>query len=171
MCACGEVEIWLPVPVLELVDAYEISSHGRVRSKTRRAGFAIILGQPIQPRWHRGYGYLRLWRKRRRFVFRLHRLVAFAFLAAPADYEDQVNHRDGDRAHNCAANLEWLHGAANLGDRDRRHGWGVYSKQSCNDDAAPIGRGAGSSSESSPSAAPSSPGDGPTYSFSPSILS
>lgn len=37
----------------------------------------------------------------------VHRLVALAYLGVP-DFEDTVNHIDGDRQNNTPANLEWV---------------------------------------------------------------
>ena len=170
-CACSGPEVWLPVAVVRngVVLPYEVSSAGGVRSLARKLGNGhwrttrLVLPQ----RGTRGYYHVFLWHRRRRISVRLHRLVAFSHLPAPMYYEGQVNHRDGDKSHNCKGNLEWMHGAANIEDRNRRQGW----KRTSSGALVPIGSGADSSCESSPSEEPSRREDGPTSSFSPSIRS
>lgn len=44
--------------------------------------------------------------------FKLHRLVALAFCPNPNNY-DQVDHKDGNKTHNWAMNLEWVDGVEN----------------------------------------------------------
>jgi hypothetical protein len=169
ICICSGKETWRPVVDARLQSSYEVSSAGRVRSLTRVVGNRVHKGRiKKQARW-RGYAKVSLWAAaRRRFVFRVHRLVAYSFLPEPQDYEDQVNHRDGNRMHNCVGNLEWLHGAANLEDRNRRNGWGASNPISRNG-AEPTGASVGCERESSRPEEPSRKAAGRTSSSSQSI--
>tara|TARA_Y100000296_G_C5163008_1_gene252946 strand:+ start:199 stop:879 length:681 start_codon:yes stop_codon:yes gene_type:complete len=47
-------------------------------------------------------------------TFRVHRLVAFAFLGIPVDPDMVVNHIDGDRSNNHVTNLEWCTQSGNV---------------------------------------------------------
>lgn len=93
--------------------AYEVSNDGRVRSRRRRG----TAGGELTP-WLGGnedarYLYVTLTDRGRRWDPTVHKLVAEAFLP-PAPTEDhQVDHVDGDRWNNRAANLEWVEPSEN----------------------------------------------------------
>lgn len=87
-------ETWKPIPNWN----YEVSNLGRVR----RASDKRILAPTVMPN-----GYLRVTFTTRRQDYRVHRLVAQAFLPPPADPTMTVNHKDGVKQHNWDANLEW----------------------------------------------------------------
>lgn len=55
--------------------------------------------------------------------FRLHRLVAAAFVRLPTDGE-QVNHKNGKRSDNKASNLEWLTNTEN-----QRHSYSELGRE------------------------------------------
>lgn len=93
------VEVWLPVKGWETL--YEVSNLGRVRSLTRNK---TIKKQHLIPT---GYWAVALSVKHKTFSRRVHRLVAEAFIPNPEN-KPQVNHIDGDRKNNNAANLEWV---------------------------------------------------------------
>ena len=79
---------------------YEISTWGRVFNKR--------IGR-FQTPYHHHKGYLRvdLVNEDGRKHFKVHRLVATAFIPNP-DGKPQVNHIDGNPANNSVTNLEWV---------------------------------------------------------------
>lgn len=103
-------EVWLAVPGYEAF--YEVSSLGRVRSKTRivraRAGGARQCEHRIlRPAMtSRGYLSVVLCTPSGRRTELVHRLVASAFLANEQQLP-VVNHKDGDQSRNTPENLEW----------------------------------------------------------------
>lgn len=118
------------VPIFGYEGRYEVSNQGRIRSVARIARRGVIAHYPYRQRIlyqkaHKRGGYLNVWlydgKKRR--CFRVHRIVAWHFLPEPAHAESEVNHKDGDTAHNADTNLEWKTGPANREDRNRRQGW------------------------------------------------
>ena len=53
-----------------------------------------------------GYLFVGLYKNRKVKYFRIHRLVAEAFIKNPNNYP-QVNHKDENKQNNCVKNLEW----------------------------------------------------------------
>lgn len=90
---------------IEGYEDYEISTWGRVFHKTT--------GNFITP-YHHHKGYLRvdLINGKGRKHFKVHRLVAGAFIPNPNN-KPQVNHIDGNPANNSITNLEWVTDAEN----------------------------------------------------------
>lgn len=118
-------EEWLPVPGWE--GLYEISSTGRIKTLPR-----------VVPHWRGGVstrperfmalrpdkdGYLQVTFKRPGVSehFRVHRLVALAFLGRPPEGKTWALHRDGNVANNSSSNLYWGDQADNEQDKIR-HG-------------------------------------------------
>ncbi|WP_455923273.1 NUMOD4 domain-containing protein [Pseudomonas putida] len=109
-------EIWKQV--LGYEDYYEVSNLGRVRSLDRhttdrigrpfvRYGKILFLNTE-----HNGYRSVRLCVETKHRTFKVHRLVAFAFLPSP-DEGDQINHINGVKDDNRPENLEWVTAAGN----------------------------------------------------------
>lgn len=103
-------EIWKDIQGFE--GRYQVSDAGRVKSLVRvieqpgRFGGVLrrtMPGAVMTPRPATN-GYLRVQLGRGR-EYLIHRLVAAAFI--PGDTTLQVNHKNGDRADNSVANLEW----------------------------------------------------------------
>lgn len=86
-------------------ERYSISSDGEVMNPQ---------GKIMKP-FFSGTGYLQvsLWKDCKRKKFYVHRLVAEAFCKNPCGYKE-VNHKDGNKEHNCIENLEWCTRAENL---------------------------------------------------------
>ena len=100
------IEKWRPVEGYE--GLYEVSNTGRVRSvdryvKTCYGSYRLHKGKVLSP-GIRPDGYLVVSLQYR--MFRVHRLVAEAFLPNP-DNLPQVNHKDEDKSNNRVDNLEW----------------------------------------------------------------
>lgn len=89
-------EIWKDIPNFP---NYQISNLGKVYSKKRNKLLAITKND-------RGYCYVQLWKSGKGYLFRLHRLVAQAFIPNPNNYPE-INHKDGNKENNCINNLEW----------------------------------------------------------------
>ena len=96
-----ENEDWRPIPFTGF-SKYEVSNLGNIRSLK----FGV---KPIKLSLHTtGYRQAPIYNdegKQKHFL--VHRLVASAFIPAPSGKPD-VNHRNGNKADNRAANLEWM---------------------------------------------------------------
>lgn len=103
--------IWKPIPGLP---EYEVSDDGRVRFSggLRRFGARMRYAPPSErkPQPHSG-GYLQI--RIRAMNIYVHRLVAQAFVP-PVEGCSEVNHINGDKTDNRAANLEWVTRSLNL---------------------------------------------------------
>ena len=94
-------EIWMPVDGFP----YEVSNEGRVRNSK-----GSVLRQYRQKN---GYMAVKLFKDGKGVSFRVHRLVAVAFLNKP-EGKNEVNHKDGDKENNAASNLEWSNRSENV---------------------------------------------------------
>lgn len=99
---------------------YQVSNYGRVRStdravKQRGDMIQIKKGKILSPTINR-YGYcicaLSINNKLR--THHIHRLVALTWLDPPTEGNHEVNHIDGNKQNNNAANLEWSNRSANI---------------------------------------------------------
>ena len=88
---------------------YSVSNIGLVRNDEK--------GTLVPIRYQDGYGSVRLYHHNKCKYFRIHVLVARAFIPNPEN-KPQVNHKDGDKHHNYDTNLEWMTGSENV-----RHAW------------------------------------------------
>lgn len=111
-------EIWKPVVGYE--ERFEISSLGRLRNLDGK-----ILSQTLSKTGYYSHATKIGGRSGQSICFKIHRLVADAFLPKPEDYilewskgtkygKVQVNHKDGNKLNNTVANLEWCTGSENV---------------------------------------------------------
>ena len=108
-------EVWRPVSGFE--GCYEVSSEGAIRSIDRTVECRTRSGALIQRRtrgrllksWAdcNGYRAVYLCAHGQRRAINVHRIVATEFCALREGCND-VNHKDGVKDRNAAANLEWV---------------------------------------------------------------
>ena len=97
---------------------YLVSSEGRIKSVDRVTRYsdgrtALIPGKALKPFHNHGYLRVNLSRENKRKNMLVHRIVAEAFVPNP-NGKPEVNHINGDKTDNKAANLEWVTGSENM---------------------------------------------------------
>lgn len=100
-------ETWKPVRGYE--GLYNVSSAGRVKSLARKT-ITMNRGVPeriLTPNVMNGYCCVTLRKDNKVKVFRIHRLVAEAFIGEQPTTKHQINHIDGNKQNNSVCNLEW----------------------------------------------------------------
>lgn len=104
-------EIWKDINGYEGI--YQISNLGNVKSLDRYVNSAIKnnskvkrKGQLLKPKLNQGYYEVSLIVGNNRKWFKVHRLVAEAFIPNPNNYP-QINHKDEIKTNNRVDNLEW----------------------------------------------------------------
>lgn len=101
-----DIELWVTIPEHP---NYKVSSFGRVKSLARKHrlkndNYYMTKEKIIKPAVNKnGYQHLSLDCK----DYRVHRLVAQAFIKNPNNYRD-VNHKNGNKLDNRVSNLEWV---------------------------------------------------------------
>ncbi len=92
-------EKWKPIKGFE--DLYCISNYARIKSCRNQQ----IL-KPYLPKTKHPYWIILLYNNGKTYRYRLHRLVAEAFVENPHNYPI-INHKDENTTNPCAVNLEW----------------------------------------------------------------
>lgn len=98
--------------VVSANDRYEIDEDGNV--------YVRSTGRVLKHRIRFGYHYVVLCRGKEKKWYRVHRLVAIAFIPNPEN-KPEVNHDDGNKDHNYADNLTWMTPSENL-----RHAYATF---------------------------------------------
>lgn len=101
------MEIWKEIEGYESL--YQVSTYGRIKSLSHinylgRLRQECILGNRLSDR---GYHTAVLYNDGKPKSFRVHRLVAKAFIDNPFN-KPHVNHLDGVKSNNFIDNLEWV---------------------------------------------------------------
>lgn len=112
------MEMWKEIPNTN--GKLFVSSYGRIKSFLRDATNGSILKQTPDKK---GYCRIRVTIEREKRSYKVHRLVAEAFLPKREGAE-QVNHLDGNKANNSVANLEWVTNAENALHAMKNDLWG-----------------------------------------------
>lgn len=99
------MEIWKTI--VEYENYYEVSNLGKVKSlKNYKDKLLTSISS------NQNYQCIYLYKNKIKKHFRIHRLVALAFIPNPKN-KSQVNHKNGDKTNNCVDNLEWCTGKEN----------------------------------------------------------
>lgn len=119
-----KIEYWKPIPGYE--GLYEVSSLGRVKSLLHTVScknkYNIFLktypSKILSPGKSSGYFHVTLFKDGIRKQFKVHRLVAMAFIPNPNNFS-QINHRNEITTDNRVENLEWCDASynSNFGSR------------------------------------------------------
>jgi len=99
-------EIWKDIEGYE--GLYMVSNLGRIKSLVGFNGHIYVNRVKIlnQSNTTTGYKKVELAKDKKKKSFKVHRLVAFAFIPN-ADKKPNINHKDGNPTNNNAKNLEW----------------------------------------------------------------
>ena len=103
---------WTNIKINGEITRYAISTEGDVIN--------IITEEFLKPgKNKKGYPQISLTHNGVRYTFRIHTLVAKAFIPNPNNLP-QVNHIDGNKCNNNVNNLEWITNLENM-----RHSWRI----------------------------------------------
>lgn len=118
-------EIWRDIEGYE--GLYQISNLGRIKRVARASKNKGTYGSmyqykekilsPQENKRRFGYYEISLHKNKKEKRFKIHRLVACAFVPNPNN-KPEVNHIDGDKRNNKATNLEWVTSSEN-----KKHAW------------------------------------------------
>jgi len=103
-------EHWKEIPGYEGV--YSVSNQGQVRRDL--AGPSTYVGRLLSTKRASGYVQAVLCNNAISRAYKVHRLVAEAFLGPRPPGADEINHLSGDKSDNRAKNLEWTTRQGNM---------------------------------------------------------
>lgn len=111
-----EIETWKDIKGYE--GYYQVSSIGKIRSIDRKIVYSDgrvfnYHGKEIKTQLNKGYEYIKISKNSCVKTFKVHRLVAQAFVPNPLNLP-QVNHKDENKINNRVDNLEWCTGKYNM---------------------------------------------------------
>ena len=109
---------------------YQVSNLGRVKSLNyKRTKQEAILKYGYDKD---GYKQVFLCKNGKSKVFKVHKLVAMAFILNANNYP-QINHKDEDKNNNCVSNLEWCTNEHNInyGTRNNKVAKALSKKVTC----------------------------------------
>lgn len=112
-------EIWKDIRDYE--GLYQVSNTGKIKSLNyRHTGREKIMKHSVN---NKGYLFVKLWKNRKFKSFRVHRLVAEAFIPNPNNLPF-INHKSEIKTQNNVENLEWCDAKYNnnFGTRKERVG-------------------------------------------------
>jgi len=114
-----ENEIWREIPGYE--GYYEVSDQGRVRSLDRKVGNRLLKGKYLKPGLNNSYKDVNLSLNNKRKTFRVHQLVAMAFLNHKPDGTMKVcvDHLNNIKTDNRLENLQLISNRENT-SKDRK---------------------------------------------------
>lgn len=102
-------EIWRDI--VGYAGLYKVSNMGRVKSLAKRVhrGYCNVITEEHMMTLQRCKGYVQVTLSRNGIQksYRIHRLVALAFLKRETGC-NQVDHIDGNKENNCVSNLRWV---------------------------------------------------------------
>lgn len=112
---------WKPIRGFEFY--YEVSNFGQVRSLPRvvdhpTKGKFRLKGRTLKISLRSGYPIVTLTVCAKRTCFKVHRLVALAFVPNPENMPI-INHKDGNKQNNYWKNLEWSTHKLNIQHAER----------------------------------------------------
>lgn len=91
---------------------YQVSNFGRVKSYAHivkcRGGYRTQPSKLLSNCYDHNYYHVTLFKKGKRKIMLVHRLVATAFIPNTDNNKKQVNHIDGNKLNNNVYNLEWV---------------------------------------------------------------
>ena len=128
-------EIWKAIPDYE--GYYEVSNTGKIRSVTRtiiykNGAVHNFIGKELKQDIEKNQGYYRICLNKNgiKKTFKVHRLVALAFIPNP-DNLPFVNHKDENKLNNNVDNLEWCTAEYNInyGTRTERQSLSTTNHQ------------------------------------------